>query len=150
MVMDFDGTISTEVALYHDKEQYHDIATLGLPAKNDGKPNAAQLGIGGAFIPNGAKNVEVAKEFMKFLIQPKVMNAYLKQGLGRWLPAYPSLVKTDPFWLDPSDPHRANLCARRPDRPDAAVYYPVFNPGWSEVNATQIWGWPRPTSSETA
>ena len=28
MVMDFDGTISTEVALYHDKEQYNDIATL--------------------------------------------------------------------------------------------------------------------------
>ncbi|HUC71141.1 MAG TPA: ABC transporter substrate-binding protein [Stellaceae bacterium] len=139
MVMDFDGTISTEVALYHDKEQYNDIATLGLPAKNDGKPNAAQLGIGGAFIPNGAKNVEVAKEFMKFLIQPKVMNAYLKQGLGRWLPAYPSLVKTDPFWLDPSDPHRANYVREGLIDP-TLVYYPVFNPGWSEVNATQIWG----------
>jgi len=139
MVMDFDGTISTEVALYHDKEQYNDIATRSLPAKNDGKPNAAQLGIGGALIPKGAKNVDVAKEFMKFLIQPQVMNAYLKQGLGRWLPAYPSLVKSDPFWLDPSDPHRANYVREGLIDP-TVVNYPVFNPGWAEVNATQIWG----------
>jgi multiple sugar transport system substrate-binding protein len=139
MVMDFDGTISTEVALYHEKDQYDDIATLGLPARNDGKPNAAQLGVGGAFIPNGAKNVEVAKDFMKFLIQPKVMNDYLKQGLGRWLPAYPSLAKTDPFWLDPSDPHRSNY-AREGLIDPTVVNYPVFNPGFSEVNATQVWG----------
>ncbi len=139
MVMDFDGSISTEVALYHDKEQYNDITTLGLPAKNDGKPNAAQLGIGGALIPNGAKNVDVAKDFMKFLIQPKVMNAYLKEGLGRWLPAYPSLVKSDPFWLDPSDPHRPNY-VREGLIDETVVNYPVFNPGWSEVNASQIWG----------
>ena len=139
MVMDFDGTISTEVALYHDKEQYNDIATLGLPAKNDGQPNAAQLGVGGSIIPTGAKNVEVAKDFMKFLIQPAVMNAYLKQGLGRWLPAYPSLVKSDPFWLDPSDPHRPNY-VREGLIDETSVNYPVFNPGWSEVNATQIWG----------
>ena len=139
MVMDFDGTISTEVALYHDKDQYNDIATRGLPARNDGKPNGAQLGVGGAIIPKGAKNVEVAKEFMKFLIQPKVMNAYLKQGLGRWLPAYPSLAKTDPFWLDPSDPHRSNYVREGLIDP-TLVNYPIFNPGWSEVNATQIWG----------
>jgi multiple sugar transport system substrate-binding protein len=139
MIMDFDGTISTEVAMYHDKTQYNDIATLGLPARNDGKPNAAQLGVGGAIIPKGSKNPEVAKDFMKFLIQPKVMNAYLKQGLGRWLPAYPALVKTDPFWLDPSDPHRAHYVREGLIDP-TVVNYPVFNPGWSEVNATQIWG----------
>ncbi len=139
MVMDFDGTISTEVALYHDKDQYNDIATMSLPARNDGKPNGAQLGVGGALIPKGAKNVEVAKDFMKYLIQPKVMNAYLKEGLGRWLPAFPSLVKSDPFWLDPSDPHRPNY-VREGLLEETLVNYPVFNPGWSEVNATQVWG----------
>ena len=34
-------------------------------------------------IPKGAKNVEVAKEFMKFLIQPEICNEFLKVGL-RW------------------------------------------------------------------
>jgi multiple sugar transport system substrate-binding protein len=139
MIMDFDGTISTEVALYHDKDQYNDIATLGLPARNDGKPNAGQLGVGGAFVPKGAKNPDVAKEFMKFLIEPKVVNAYLKNGLGRWLPPYPSLAKTDPFWLESGDPHRTAY-AREGMVDPTLVNYPVFNPGWAEVNATQIWG----------
>jgi ABC-type glycerol-3-phosphate transport system substrate-binding protein len=50
MVMDFDGTISTEVALYNKKEQYDDIVTHGLPLGNDGKELPAQVagwGFGG-------------------------------------------------------------------------------------------------------
>jgi multiple sugar transport system substrate-binding protein len=97
----------------------------------------AQLGVGGAIIPKGAKNVEVAKDFMKYLIQPKVSNAYLKEGLGRWLPAYPSLVKTDPFWME--DPHRAAYVKETLIDP-TMPQYPVFNPGWAEVNAQQTWG----------
>jgi multiple sugar transport system substrate-binding protein len=136
-VMDLDGTISTEVALYHDKDQYDDIVTMGLPNGNDGKPMAAELGVGGAFIPKGAKNVEVAKDFMKYMIQPQITNNYLKEGLGRWLPAVPELVKTDTFWMD--DPHRKayvteGLLA------ETVPNYPVFNPGWAEVNAQQVWG----------
>jgi multiple sugar transport system substrate-binding protein len=139
IVMDFDGTISTEVALYHDKEEYNAIATMGLPLGNDGKPNMAQLGVGGGFIPKGAQNVEVAKDFMKFVIQPQVVNAYLKQGLGRWLPAMPSLVKSDPFWLDPADPHRP-VYVKEGVLDETVVNYPVFNPGYAVVSAEQIWG----------
>ena len=76
---------------------------------------------------------------MKYVIQPKVVNAYLKEGLGRWLPAYPSLVKTDPFWLNPDDPHRPAY-VREGLLDPTVVNYPVFNPGFAEVNATQIWG----------
>ena len=42
-VMDLDGTISTEVALIHDKEQYDDMVTLGLPLDNAGKPMPEQI-----------------------------------------------------------------------------------------------------------
>src|ERR1700730_6306429 len=73
MIMDLDGTILTEVALYHKKEEYDDIVTMGLPLANAGKPIPAQRGVSGAFIPKGAKNVEVAKDFLKYVIQPKVM-----------------------------------------------------------------------------
>ncbi len=58
MVMDFDGTISTEVALYHDKEQYDDILTHGLPLSNDGKELPSQVAVFGPVIPKGAKNVD--------------------------------------------------------------------------------------------
>jgi multiple sugar transport system substrate-binding protein len=139
IVMDLDGTISTEVALYHNKAEYDDIVTMGLPLDNSGKPIAAQLGVGGAFIPKGAKNVEVAKDFMKYVIQPKVVNEYLKMGLGRWLPPMPELVKTDPFWLDPKDPHRSAY-VREGVLGETVPNYPVFNPGYAEANAQQIWG----------
>jgi multiple sugar transport system substrate-binding protein len=139
VIMDLDGTISTEISLYHKKEEYDDIVTLGLPLDDAGKPIPSQLGVGGAFIPKGAKNVEVAKDFIKYVIQPKVANEYLKQGLGRWLPAIPDLVKSDPFWLDPADPHRAAY-ARQGILEPTVPLSPVFNPGYAEANAQQIWG----------
>ena len=55
-----------------------------------------QVNAGGGFIPKGAKNVEVAKDFMKYFMQPKVMNENLKAGLGRWVPAIPQIVQGRP------------------------------------------------------
>ena len=56
---------------------------MPLPLGNDGKPVPAQEGGFCGLIPKGAKNVAVAKEFLKYMIQPKVLNEYLKAGLGR-------------------------------------------------------------------
>ncbi len=139
IIMDLDGTISTELALSSDKDAYDDMVTLGLPLDNAGKPIPALLNAGGGFIPKGAKNLAVAKDFLKYVIQPKVVNEYLKAGLGRWLPPMPDLVKNDPFWLDPKDPHREAYTRQGllgPTLPN----YPVFNPGYAEANAQQIWG----------
>ena len=78
---------------------------MGMPNRNDGTPMTTQVDAGGGFIPKGAKDVEVAKDLMKYFMQPKVMNENLKAGLGRWVPAIPQVVKDDPFWLQ-SDPTR--------------------------------------------
>ena len=140
ILIDFDGTISTEVAMYHNKKVYYDeMVTQGLPMGNDGKPVPAQLGAGGCFMAKGAKNVEGAKQFIAYICQPKISNAYLKNGLGRWLPAMPSIVKSDPFWLDPKDPHRAPYVREGLLGPSIPYYY-VFNPGVAVANAQQIWG----------
>jgi multiple sugar transport system substrate-binding protein len=99
IVMDLDGTISTEVAVLSQgkKGDYDDIVTMGLPLSNDGKPVPSEALHTGGVIPRGAKNVEVAKDFLKFLIQPEVLNAYLKAGLGRNIPCMPSIAKNDPW-----------------------------------------------------
>ncbi len=120
LLMDFDGTISTELALFDKKELYKEMVTLGLPLGNDGQPIPAQVGASGGFIPKGAKNVAVAKDFLRYIVQPKVANEYLKNGLGRWLPAVPAMVKEDPWWLDPSDPHRRPVRPGVPARADDA------------------------------
>ena len=139
MIMDLDGTISTELALFDKKEEYNDIVTMGLPHDNAGKQVPTQLGVGGAFVPKGAKNVEGATDFIRYVIQPKVANEYLKQGLGRYLPAMPDLIKSDPFWLDPKDPH-VSAYTRQGLVDPTVPSYPVFNPGYAEANAQQIWG----------
>jgi multiple sugar transport system substrate-binding protein len=147
IVMDLDGTISTEVAVLSQgkKQDYDDIVTMGLALSNDGKPVPSQAGPVCCLIPKGAKNVTVAKEFLKFLIQPKVCNEYLKTGLARRVPAMPSIVKGDPWWLDPADPHRVayvNQALLGPTVPQFWVHNPafaqvqnehVFPNGWAEI-----------------
>jgi multiple sugar transport system substrate-binding protein len=134
VVIDFDGTLSTELALIHRKEEYDDVVTHGLPLDNDKKEMPSQFPTFQVAIPQGAKNVEVAKDFIKYLIQPKELNAFLKGGLGRWLPTMPELAKTDPWWLDPSDPHRVAYVRQGIFGPTVPPYQ-VFNPAWAQVFA---------------
>lgn len=138
IVMDFDATISTELAVIGNRSEYDDIVTQGLPLANDGQPMPAYLGVGGGFIPKGAKNVAVAKDFLRYLIQPHVMNEYLKNKLGRAVPVIPELVQQDPFWLDPTDPHRSSYV--REALGATITPYFAFNPAWALVSAEQLWG----------
>ena len=136
MVMDFDGTISTEVALYHKKEEYDDILTHGLPLSNDGKELPSQIAIFGPVIPKGAKNVAVAKEFAKYMIQPKVLNQYLKAGLGRWALPIPEIVQSDPFWLK-EDPHRIAYTTQSVLGPTVPIYE-AYNPAIAQVGSEHV------------
>jgi len=140
IVMDLDGTISTEVAIFNKKEDYDDIVTMGLALSNDSKPVPSSAGVGCGLIPKGAKNVAAAKDFLKYLIQPKVSNEYLKTGLGRSTPCMPSIVKTDHWWFD--DPHRAPYTKQVLLDPTLPQFW-VFNPAYAQVQAEHVWsaGW---------
>ena len=139
-VVDFDGTLSTEMAMFNDKQAYyHDIITHGLPLHDDGTQMPAQFGVSTGMIPKGAKNIDVAKEFMKFLITPKINNEFNKGGLGRWLPPFPSLVKDDPFWTDPKvDPHRPPYVKEGLIDPTVPYYF-AYNPAYAEVMTEHVW-----------
>jgi multiple sugar transport system substrate-binding protein len=137
IVMDLDGTISTEVAIIKDKEAYDAIVVQGLPLSNDGKPVTTQVTHGGGMIPKGAKNVEVAKDFLKYLIQPNVANDYMKIGMGRNIPAFAEVVKNDQWWF--ADPHRKAYVEQNIFGPTAPDYF-VFNPAWAEVRNQHVFG----------
>src|SRR5215469_8635285 len=142
IVMDLDGTISTEVAVLSQgkKEDYDDIVTMGLAQSNDGKPVPSQANNASLLIPKGAKNVEVAKDFLRFLIQPKVNNERLKTGLGRNVPCMPSIVKTDHWWFD--DPHRAAYTTQGLLSPTLPQFW-ALNPAYAQVQNEHVWavGW---------
>jgi multiple sugar transport system substrate-binding protein len=139
IVIDFDGTISTEVALYNNKKEYDAIVTHPLPLNDQGQQMASQLFANTGMIPAGAKNVEVAKDFLKYLIQPKINNEWLKAGLGRWLPPFPSIYKTDTWWTDPKlDPHRPPYVKQAIFSPTIPYFY-SYNPAYAEVMTEHTW-----------
>jgi len=141
MVMDVDGTLSTEVAVKEKHPDWYDkdIVShgIGYPNDNAGKPVPSIVGVTQGLIPKGAKNVTVAKEFLKYFIQPKVIGEFIELGLGRWLPVMPSLAKSA-FWQNPKDPHLRGYVQQGllgPTRPD---FY-VFNPAMAEVYSQHVW-----------
>ena len=140
IVMDLDGTISTEVAIIKNQQDYNDIVTMGLPLSNDGKPVPSQAINACGLIPKGAKNVEVAKDFLKYFIQPKVNREWLKTGLGRNIPCMPAIARDDPWWRE--DPHRAAYVQQALLGPTVPTFW-TFNPAYAQVQNEHVWptGW---------
>ena len=135
-VMDFDGTLSTELAMLRkQKDEYNDVLTMPPPLDNNGKKMVTQLGGAFTMIPKGAKNIAVAKEFQKYLITPEVNAQFLKGGLARFLPAMPEIALNDPWWTDPKrDPHVPPYVEQglvSPTKPD----YFAYNPAWAQVRS---------------
>ena len=89
-------------------------------------------------IPKGAKNVAVAKDFLKYLIQPQVLDEYLKTGLGRNLPAMAAIMKDDPWWLDPKDPHRVAYVNQGLLGPTVPTFW-TSNPAYAQVQNEHVW-----------
>ena len=113
---------------------------MGLALSNDGKPVPSMAGTLSALIPKGAKNVAAAKDFLKFWIQPQVINEWLKTGLGRNLPPMPSIVKNDHWWFE--DPHRAAYTQQGLLGPTVPNFW-IYNPAYAQVQNEHVWmqGW---------
>src|SRR6267378_2651533 len=110
--------------------------TKGLPLDNDGKEIPAQIITNGAVIPKAAKNVAAAKEFLKYAAQPKVLNEWLKGGLGRFMVPVPEIAKNDPFWLK-EDPHR-KAYTELTLLGQLMPIYETYNPAIAEVNGEHL------------
>ena len=136
MVMDFDGSISTELALYNNKQEYDATVTHGLPLGNDGENLHAQVVGFGPTIPKGAKNVAAAKDFITYMLEPKVLNQYLKGGLGRFAIPIPEIAESDPFWLK-EDPHRTVHTRQTLFGPTLPIYE-AYNPAIAQVDAEHV------------
>ena len=134
--MDLDGTISTEIAIIKNQQDYNDIVTMGLPLSNEGKPVPSQLIVVNLLIPQGAKNIEVAKDYLKYAIQPEVNAGALKAGLGRGLSVMPASVKKDSWWF--ADPYRAAYTQQGVLGPTVPTFW-TFNPAYAQVENEHVW-----------
>ena len=87
------------------EDYYKNTATIEWPLGADGEPFPIEGIVVPAVVFKGGGNVALAKEFVRFLVAEGWLAHYLDFSGERFLPPMPKLLE-QPFWLDPSDPHR--------------------------------------------
>jgi multiple sugar transport system substrate-binding protein len=71
-----------------------------------------------------------------YMIEPKVLNEYLKGGLGRWAVPLPEIAKGDPFWFK-GDPHVTAYATEMLINRTVALYQ-AFNPAMAQIDAEHV------------
>ena len=85
-------------------------------------------------------NVATAKDFVRFLVAEGWLMHYLNFSGERMLPSISKLLD-QPFWLDPSDPHRMASAMQVSSRP-LGHNYGVASGNWRhvQVDSENVWG----------
>jgi len=124
---------------------FPDIAVMHKPKTNDGK--LLEAGASGWFtIFKGAKNIDLAKEFILYMIEPKQFAPMVTQGGGLFLPAYKKQRTDEVTNLDPNFPTLKEIVfnpdpytgTAYPAKPNAAIdsILPAAIPSQMMANVT--------------
>jgi multiple sugar transport system substrate-binding protein len=138
VVMTINSTLSISNALQAKRpdDYYQNSVTIAWPNGPDGKPSPIETGFIRVVAFKAAKNVEAAKDFLRYLLSEGRLGAYLEASLGRGLPTMPALLDT-PFWQDSKDPHRTAAVSQLGQ--PVAPSYPNLNPKYGQVDAETVW-----------
>jgi multiple sugar transport system substrate-binding protein len=138
VLMTPNNTLSIPAAVKQDAEMYYQrLGTIGYPNKPDGQPMRYLVIVQQAVIFNQSKHQQLAKDFLRYLLQPNVTQEYLKSG-GRNLPVNQEVWQSSD-WTDPADPHTSTAAKAIIQGPTRLFYY-AQNPAYSEVLEENVWG----------
>jgi multiple sugar transport system substrate-binding protein len=100
-------TLSIPNALKDERpdDYYKNTATIEWPLGPRGEPFPIVVDVVSAVVFKDGSNVGNAEEFVRFLVAEGWLMHYLDFSAERLLPPISKLLD-QPFWLDPSDPHR--------------------------------------------
>ncbi|GAB4237290.1 MAG: hypothetical protein Kow0049_22990 [Stanieria sp.] len=139
VVMTPNVTLSIPAAVRQDNDIYYNqLGILEFPNKPSGQPMRYLLSIKQAVIPTDSLHPNIAKEFLRYLIEPKIMAEYIKESGTRNLPVQKPLWQ-DPFWQNSNDPYLASttkILTKCPTR----LFYTEQNPAYSVVLKNNVWG----------
>jgi multiple sugar transport system substrate-binding protein len=118
VVMTPNETLSTVNALKRDRQDdyYRNVATIEWPLGLHGEAFPIAGTIFPAVVFKDASHVAAAEEFVRFLVAEGWLMHYLDFSAERLLPPISKLAE-QPFWLDPSDPHRMAAAMQVATRP---------------------------------
>jgi hypothetical protein len=115
-------------------------ATIDWPDGANGQPLVIDGGISRAVVFKAGRNPALAADFVRFLTQEGWLAHWLDFAGDRYLPPMRKLVE-EPFWLNPSDPHRMRAAIQIMTRPhlmnmDVRDHEWHSGPIWDE----NVWG----------
>jgi multiple sugar transport system substrate-binding protein len=122
-------------------EDYHEnVATIEWPLSLRGEAFPIVGAVHPAVVFKDGSNVGTAKAFVRFLVAEGWLAHYLNFSAERLLPPMPALL-AQPFWLDPSDPHRMASVMQADARP-LLHHYPTASGDWrhEQVTSEYVWG----------
>lgn len=132
-------TLSIPATVHQDRDTYyHQLGIVGFPHKPNGKSMRYLLSIRQAVIFKNSPHKSLAKNFIRYFIQPQVTTNYLKATHGRGQPVRKS-VWSDPFWQNSKDPYIATV-RKILTRGQTRLCYEVKYPAYSQVLAENVWG----------
>jgi multiple sugar transport system substrate-binding protein len=142
VVMTLNQTLSIPNALKTTEpdDYYENTATIEWPLGPAGEPFPIFGMVAPAMAFKDGGQTEVAKEFVGFLVSEGWLAHYLNFSGERLLPPMSKLLD-QPFWLDPSDPHRMASVMQASSRP-LALHYAAASGDWRHDRAHQerVWG----------
>jgi multiple sugar transport system substrate-binding protein len=142
VVMTPNETLSIPNALKRERpdDYYENTATIEWPLDPSGEPFPILGIVLPALVFKDGGNVATAKDFVRFLVAEGWLMHYLNFSGERMLPSISKLLD-QPFWLDPSDPHRMASAMQVSSRPLAHTYA-VASGSWRHVrvDSENVWG----------
>jgi multiple sugar transport system substrate-binding protein len=126
---------------------FNQSATIEWPDGPDGRKPTYPVAVKSVLIPKDSTNrdVPLAKDFIKFVLEPNRLGEYIKSANGRWFPAFKD-VAADPFFargqagkggaVDPHLPIATRIYLERTTR----VFAHYKNPATSRIYAENVWG----------
>ncbi len=139
IVMTPNATLSIPAAVRQDPDTYRNkLGIIEFPNKPNGQPLHNIFMVEQAALLAESKHQKLAKEFLTYMLQPEVMNNYLKASGGRNSPVQKPVWK-DPFWSDPKDPH-ISTATKTLTEGRIRLFYTFQNPAYSTVLKENVWG----------
>ena len=114
------------------------LGTVDFPHKPDGNPLESLVSINQVVILAASQKQKAAKSFLAYLIQPQVLQGFVKSLNGRFFPVMPQAWQ-DSFWINAADPHIPIQLKTLRDR-QTRSFYSVQAPAYSQVFQDDVWG----------
>ncbi len=136
-VMTPNPTMSIPGSQRQDRQTYTErMATIPWPNTPSGQPMRYITSVKQVAILRNSGDIDEAKDFLAYLVQPDVLQEFVEGAQGRFYPVMPGIL-TGEFWTSPDDPHISVASQQfATTRPPASV----LNPAYSQVQSQNIWG----------